>query len=726
MTADSSFTSPFTSPASEPSANVLASQHSPGAIPGAMPEGDSLNSSIFAAHILIATLLRAGVCRFIYCPGSRNAPLAYVLAAFETAGLVQVEVWTEERSAGFAALGQIKATRHPVAVVVTSGTAVAELLPAFEEARHQFLPLIAVSADRPFELHWARASQTTDQLELLSADPLRRLEIPAGETRFARRLTQLTGLAQGVGGSSGPVHVNIAFRDPLTPGEDWELEQAAASVAAEFAGELAAGSVTNSPPGAPMVFAPPSPAGIPWSAIVADCEETVLLAGDQADPQVVAAAVVAGVPILAEPTAGVTVSTAPTWIPHAPWIVPHFHARVRQVVVTGHLTLSRPLLALANSREVERVIVVADQYPWSTPLSPRVQVVTAPLIPDEVSSVTAQIASDLRSATVGAVSSAVFSSTVLPAGVSNSFASGTVSTSDKIASGIVSKVVPGKPESAWLRQWRQASAQAEAVIAEASCTLNHLSVAREVWNRPETLWLGASNTIRAFEIAPNLPRPPASAGTRTLSVSASSKTLPTATAGHSYSGSVGAAQTGVPLLLSNPIFSNRGLAGIDGTIAAAVGTASAIPTMASCGTGVRVVMGDNTFVYDLPSLVARTTTRLGIRKENQVETLENSRVNIQIIVLCDQGGTIFSTLEHGKPRFQALHEKYFLAPTRPRVCEIAASCGWQSVRVDSLEKLCAELDKPVIGRSVVEVVVESPAELFTRLREQIALNLENP
>lgn len=688
----------FALPAPEPSANSPAPAYPPGGMPTAMPGGNLPSSSVFAAHALIATLCRAGVCRFIYCPGSRNAPLAYALAAFEAAGLVQVEVWTEERSAGFAALGQIKATGQSVAVVVTSGTAVAELLPAFEEARHQFLPLIAVSADRPFELHWARASQTTDQLELLSAEPLRRLEIPAGETRFARRLTQLAGLAQGVGGTRGSVHVNIAFRDPLTPGEDWELEQAAARVAAEFAGDFAAGSAsggasdsatdsaTNLPLGAPMVFTPPPPAGIPWSAVVADCEETVLLAGDQADPQVIAAAAAAGVPILAEPTAGVTASTAPTWIPHAPWIVPHFHARVRQVVVTGHLTLSRPLLALANSQEAERVIVVADQYPWPTPLSSRAQVVTAPLIPDEGGSEVA---------------------------------------SDKTTSCTISDAASGKPESAWLRQWRQASAQAEAVIAEASHTLNHLSIAREVWNRPETLWLGASNTIRAFEIAPNQPRPPATAGTRTLPTSVSTGMPFAATVGQVDSDSVGMTQTGGSLLLPNPVFSNRGLAGIDGTIAAALGTATAIPAVASSGTAVRAVMGDNTFVYDLPSLVAQTTAKLEISQENNAKTLEESRVGIQIIVLCDQGGTIFSTLEHGKPRFQALHEKYFLAPTRPRVSEIATSCGWQSACVDSLEKLRIELDKPVIGRSVVEVVVDSPAELFARLREQITLNLKN-
>ncbi len=112
-----------------------------------------------AARSAIERCLEIGAAEFCVCPGSRNAPL---LAAVAASGS---RCWrfVEERGAGFFALGRAMATRRPVAVVVTSGTAVAELLPAVIEAHYQGLPLVVVSADRPEEFRGSGAPQAIEQ-----------------------------------------------------------------------------------------------------------------------------------------------------------------------------------------------------------------------------------------------------------------------------------------------------------------------------------------------------------------------------------------------------------------------------------------------------------------------------------------------------------------------------------------------------------------------------------
>ena len=106
-------------------------------------------------------LVRAGVGHVVICPGSRSTPLA--LAAAAEPGL-EVHVRLDERSAGFTALGIGLATGAPAVVVVTSGTAAAELHAAVVEADLARVPLVVVTADRPPELRDAGAPQTIDQI----------------------------------------------------------------------------------------------------------------------------------------------------------------------------------------------------------------------------------------------------------------------------------------------------------------------------------------------------------------------------------------------------------------------------------------------------------------------------------------------------------------------------------------------------------------------------------
>ena len=123
----------------------------------------------FPAVEMVRSCLKAGVGEFVVCAGARNAPLLEALARAEAAGLVRVWRHFEERSAGFFALGRTLETANPCAVITTSGTAVAELLPAVIEAHYQGRPLVAITADRPAVFRGTGAPQTIEQPGIFGA-----------------------------------------------------------------------------------------------------------------------------------------------------------------------------------------------------------------------------------------------------------------------------------------------------------------------------------------------------------------------------------------------------------------------------------------------------------------------------------------------------------------------------------------------------------------------------
>jgi 2-succinyl-5-enolpyruvyl-6-hydroxy-3-cyclohexene-1-carboxylate synthase len=159
---------------------------------------------------------RAGLCDVVICPGSRSTPLA--LASAERAELT-LHVRLDERSAGFFALGRALVTARPVAIVVTSGTAAAELHAVVAEADRANVPLLVLTADRPPELHGVGAPQTIEQGHLYGT-MVRRFEEPGvaqlDQSSTWRPLASvLWRAASGDAGASGPVHLNAAFREPL-------------------------------------------------------------------------------------------------------------------------------------------------------------------------------------------------------------------------------------------------------------------------------------------------------------------------------------------------------------------------------------------------------------------------------------------------------------------------------------------------------------------------------
>jgi 2-succinyl-5-enolpyruvyl-6-hydroxy-3-cyclohexene-1-carboxylate synthase len=166
-------------------------------------------------ELVISSLRLLGVEHFVVSPGSRSTPLAMALSG----NLKDVTVVLDEGSAAFRALGRIKATRRPVALVCTSGSAGAHYYPAVIEAREAGLPLVVLTADRPPELRHCHAGQTIDQQHLFGNYPLMfaELPLPSLDTDLLRQVREICRVAVGtaLGAPHGPVHLNCPFREPF-------------------------------------------------------------------------------------------------------------------------------------------------------------------------------------------------------------------------------------------------------------------------------------------------------------------------------------------------------------------------------------------------------------------------------------------------------------------------------------------------------------------------------
>jgi 2-succinyl-5-enolpyruvyl-6-hydroxy-3-cyclohexene-1-carboxylate synthase len=181
------------------------------------------NPSTAQARAIVDELNRQGVDYAVISPGSRSAALAI---AFEEHRGVVTRVVTDERSAAFHALGRARASGSPAVVLATSGTALANHLPAVVEAHLSLVPLISISADRPPDLLHVGANQTMDQPGIFGERVRWSCSIPAAEHGvdsngyWRSTVAQAVARARGHGARPGPVHLNVAFREPTVPVQD--------------------------------------------------------------------------------------------------------------------------------------------------------------------------------------------------------------------------------------------------------------------------------------------------------------------------------------------------------------------------------------------------------------------------------------------------------------------------------------------------------------------------
>jgi 2-succinyl-5-enolpyruvyl-6-hydroxy-3-cyclohexene-1-carboxylate synthase len=366
-----------------------------------------VNPSTAFATVFADELARCGIREAVIAPGSRSTPMAMAFHALDVAGRLRLHVRIDERAASFTALGIAKASRRPVAILCTSGTAAANFHPAIIEASESGVPLLVLTADRPPELRGTGASQTIDQVKMYG-DAVRWYADPGAPERRTGVVGQWRSLAcqavaqaAGTAGTfPGPVHVNLPFREPLVPdvpapgsevmappgtggqalaaagaGEEWpeSLEGRADGApwtrfasTAPLAPWLPRAGREYAPAAAPQGRAADAGAGtlaLPWT------ERGLVVCGD-GDYDVMpllALARQAGWPVLAEPSSnarrGPNAITAYQYLLASPEFMTAHRPDV--IISAGRPGLSRPQTALLRTPGVRHVVIVQGPGHWA-------------------------------------------------------------------------------------------------------------------------------------------------------------------------------------------------------------------------------------------------------------------------------------------------------------------------------------------------------------------------
>lgn len=328
--------------------------------------------AVRAGLVLVDQLIRSGVREAVLCPGSRNSPLNLAFVEAERVGRVRLHVRTDERSAAFLALGLAKVSRRPVPVVMTSGTAVANCLPAMVEATLSGVPLVVLSANRPLSMLGSGANQTIDQAEIFGTHSVCTLNTgelalegaaagAAGELRdLVRKL--INAATDPIDG--GGAHLDVPLREPLVPPTLDELSL--------WAGEIAAAEDAATTEGAHDSHAPSQPTRgprkLPYGQVEVDLSRrTLVIAGSVSDVAWARSIMdeLADVPTVAEP-----VAPAPDFPVHSA-AVDMFSTQVvsdgehsavtipEQIVVIGRPTLHRGVTKLLANKDIN-VVALSD------------------------------------------------------------------------------------------------------------------------------------------------------------------------------------------------------------------------------------------------------------------------------------------------------------------------------------------------------------------------------
>ncbi len=255
---------------------------------------------------LVDGFAELGVSDACISPGSRSTPIVLAIARH---GRIRVHVHLDERSSGFFAVGLAKATGRPALVVTTSGTAVANLLPAVVEAFMSRTPVLTLTADRPPELRGTGSNQTIEQIGIFGSYPRWSLDAPVptveGDPEGWRALGH-RAFAEAMGPPGGPVHLNLPFAEPLVPSEAAPQRRGGAPASGRAHGMTSAGTSGSSP----------GPTDVPDGTIAiassfVGAERGLVLAGSldpwasEGDLQAIAElAEVLAWPLLAEPPSG--------------------------------------------------------------------------------------------------------------------------------------------------------------------------------------------------------------------------------------------------------------------------------------------------------------------------------------------------------------------------------------------------------------------------------------
>ncbi len=333
---------------------------------------DPTNANTALASAFVEELARGGVRRAVISPGSRSTPLA--VALWREPG-IEVTVIVDERSAAFFALGAAQASGDPVALLCTSGTALANYHPAVAEADESALPLVVLSADRPPELRGIGAGQTIDQIKTFGESVRWFCEVGTHDADDSGLLHMRSVACRALAWARGeirpgPVHLNLPWREPLSPIPVDGAVTAADPLALHGREQRPLTAVTRVDL-EPTAFVLDEVAGHIGDAIAG-----VIVAGRQSDPELRAPlahlARASGFPILAEPTSQLrlgphdrsyVVTTYDTLLRDEHWakgVVPELVLRF------GDLPTSKPLRQWLAGSGADQ-IVVDPSGGWNEP-----------------------------------------------------------------------------------------------------------------------------------------------------------------------------------------------------------------------------------------------------------------------------------------------------------------------------------------------------------------------
>lgn len=604
------------------------------------------NPATDCALALLTGFVAAGVRDIVVSPGSRSQALALVAAELSRTDAVRLHVRIDERVGGFLALGLARESGAPAVVVTTSGTATANLHPAVLEAHEAGVPLIVVTADRPAELRGIRSNQTTRQ-DGMYGDAVRlALDVPppdsapgtadaeGGDKAVAADVAVTSDVAVAAAVTSdaeivdaaecaasavraaigadtadpGPVHLNLAFREPLSVAVP-PVQDVLRGDLAVLAGAASLDRETVEPA-----------AGLP----------TVVIAGADAGAEAEEFARAAGCPLLAEVSSGARFGPNLVVAYRELLADGEFGGRVQRAIVFGHPTLSREVPALLLRDDVE-VVVVAPRGRQAYNPGRRARI---------VGGVRPAADADPRSPEARAwVGSWVFASRRLR------------ETAERSADPAVAA-----PDVAKARSYDPADALAfaKAELAAVRAPVTRPLLAEALWRYTwphDRLVFGASRLVReADRVVPG----------KKLRVHA-----------------------------------NRGLAGIDGTIATATGIALASQS-AAVERGVppgitRVLLGDLALLHDAGALLGGSG---------------EAWPHLQVVVGNDGGGTIFDGLEVASTAPAEAFDRVLYTPHRVDIASLARAYGWEHTVARTKGELDQALSAPPAGASILEVPLE--------------------
>jgi 2-succinyl-5-enolpyruvyl-6-hydroxy-3-cyclohexene-1-carboxylate synthase len=333
---------------------------------------DSTNANTALASAFVEELARGGLRHAVVSPGSRSTPLAVALWRQPE---IEVSVIVDERSAAFFALGAAQATRTPVALLCTSGTAAANYHPAICEADESAVPLVVLTADRPPELRGIGAGQTIDQVKLYGESVQWFCEVGTHEADdnglLHYRSVACRALAAAHGETRpGPVHLNLPWREPLAPLPVEGAVSATDPLALHGRDGRPLTAVTSIDL-EPSAFLLDEMAGH-----IGDAISGVIVAGRQLDPELreplVHLARASGFPILAEPTSQLRCG------PHdRSYVIATYDLLLRDehfarsvvpdlVLRFGEMPTSKPLRSWLSASEADQIVI--DPYGgWNEP-----------------------------------------------------------------------------------------------------------------------------------------------------------------------------------------------------------------------------------------------------------------------------------------------------------------------------------------------------------------------